>query len=88
MEKKHDFTIRIGCAEDVPSALDLIQELAIYEKAPHEVEVTIDSMTRDGFGTQPLYKMWYLQKDYMFHQSTKTQICYHNLLILCHRGLG
>jgi GNAT superfamily N-acetyltransferase len=58
MEKKHDFTIRIGCAEDVPAALELIQELALYEKAPHEVEVTIDSMTRDGFGTQPLYKMW------------------------------
>lgn len=42
--------IRKGTQADVPSALTLVKELATYEKAPNEVEVTIDEMTEWGFG--------------------------------------
>jgi GNAT superfamily N-acetyltransferase len=33
----------------------LIRELAEYEKAPEEVTNTIEMMTRDGFGENPVY---------------------------------
>lgn len=39
--------IRKGTEQDIPAALDLIKELATYEKAPNEVEVSIDEMEKD-----------------------------------------
>jgi len=43
--------IRIGMKTDIPFALNLVKELAAYEKAPNEVEVTIEEMTEWGFGS-------------------------------------
>ena len=43
--------IRTGTKADIPFALNLVKELAAYEKAPNEVEVTIEEMTEWGFGT-------------------------------------
>ncbi len=43
--------IRIGTKIDIPFALNLVKELAAYEKAPNEVEVTIEEMTEWGFGS-------------------------------------
>lgn len=40
-------TIRKGTEQDIPAALQLVIELAIYEKAPNEVEVSVEEMTRD-----------------------------------------
>lgn len=48
--------IRNGTQKDVPQILSLIKQLAEYENALNEVEVTEDDMLRDGFGNQPLYK--------------------------------
>jgi GNAT superfamily N-acetyltransferase len=48
-------SIRQGTAADVPAAFALIQELALFEKAPHEVENTIEQMLADGFGPHPVY---------------------------------
>lgn len=48
-------TIRRGTKEDLPQALELIKELALYEKAPHEVTNTIARMEEDGFGTNPVF---------------------------------
>lgn len=42
--------IRKGTEADIPFALNLVKELAIYEKAPNEVEVTVEEMTIWGFG--------------------------------------
>jgi GNAT superfamily N-acetyltransferase len=42
--------IRKGTPQDIPQALSLVKELAIYEKAPQEVEVSIEEMTAWGFG--------------------------------------
>ena len=44
------FTIRPGKPEDIPQVFELIKELAIYEKAPNEVEVTLTQMEEWGFG--------------------------------------
>lgn len=47
--------IRQGRPEDLPQALELIKELAAYEKAPHEVEVTVEEMNLWGFGKDRLF---------------------------------
>jgi len=47
--------IRKGVKSDLPHALDLIIELAIYEKAEHEVKNTVEQMELDGFGPNPTF---------------------------------
>ncbi|UKB80886.1 GNAT family N-acetyltransferase [Chryseobacterium sp. MEBOG07] len=47
--------IRKAVQEDCASMLDLIRELAEYEKALHEVTVTLDEFTDDGFGVSPVW---------------------------------
>ncbi|MBK8366947.1 MAG: GNAT family N-acetyltransferase [Bacteroidetes bacterium] len=50
--------IRIGTKADIPFALNLVKELAVYEKAPNEVEVTIEEMTEWGFGTDKQFDFY------------------------------
>lgn len=47
--------IREGQKKDLPRVLELIKELAEYERAPHEVTNTVKLMEEDGFGPQPVY---------------------------------
>ncbi len=47
--------IRIGQKEDMPAVLDLIRELAVFEKEPDAVVVTVADLQRDGFGENPLF---------------------------------
>jgi GNAT superfamily N-acetyltransferase len=47
--------IRKGQKEDMPAVLDLIKDLAIFEKEPDAVVVTIDDLVRDGFSDIPLF---------------------------------
>lgn len=48
-------TIRIGTKEDMQSVLDLIIELAVFEKEPDAVVVTKEDLIRDGFSSNPLF---------------------------------
>ena len=41
--------IRKATKNDMPSVLELIQELATFEKEPDAVVVTVDDLVRDGF---------------------------------------
>ncbi|TXB67170.1 GNAT family N-acetyltransferase [Vicingus serpentipes] len=50
-----DFTIRKATQEDLPEVLALVTELAVYEKAGHEVTITLEELEKDGFGETPLY---------------------------------
>ena len=47
--------IRRALREDCPRLLELIRELADYEKAPQEVTVTLEHFTESGFGAQPVW---------------------------------
>jgi GNAT superfamily N-acetyltransferase len=47
--------IRPGKKEDMPDVLRLITELAIFEREPDAVVVTVDDLVRDGFGNNPLF---------------------------------
>lgn len=48
-------TIRPGKEEDLARVLELIKELAVFEKEPDAVVTTVESMRRDGFGEDPVY---------------------------------
>ncbi|HSK13508.1 MAG TPA: GNAT family N-acetyltransferase [Phnomibacter sp.] len=50
-----DITIRRAVKEDCPRLLELIQELALYEKAPEEVTVTLSHFEQSGFGPSPVW---------------------------------
>jgi GNAT superfamily N-acetyltransferase len=47
--------IRKGTQNDMPAVLDLIKELAIFEKEPDAVLVTVDDLIKDGFNKNPLF---------------------------------
>ena len=47
--------IRKGKIEDMPEVLELIKELATFEKEPDAVVVTVADLERDGFGESPLF---------------------------------
>ena len=48
--------LRTATAEDCPRLLELIRELAVYEKAPQEVTVTLEEFVAAGFGENPVWK--------------------------------
>ncbi|MBU2938276.1 GNAT family N-acetyltransferase [Lacinutrix sp. C3R15] len=51
-----DFIIREATIQDAKQILDLIVELAVFEKEPNAVEVTVEDLEKDGFGTNPVFK--------------------------------
>lgn len=51
-----EFTIRRAKKEDMPAVLELIQELAAFEKEPEAVEVTAEDLKLFGFGDHPLFQ--------------------------------
>jgi len=55
--------IRKAEKKDVPEIFRLIKELALYEKAPDEVKVTVEELERDGFGPEAVYKAFVADAD-------------------------
>ncbi|MBS4065090.1 MAG: GNAT family N-acetyltransferase [Chitinophagaceae bacterium] len=50
-----DIQIRRAVKEDCSRLLELINELALYEKAPQEVTVTLEHFQESGFGEKPVW---------------------------------
>lgn len=50
--------IRKGVKSDLPAVLDLIKELADFERALIEVTVSLEDLEHDGFGNHPYY--WFI----------------------------
>ena len=50
--------IREGIKKDMPAVLELIKELAIFEKEPQAVQVTITDLENDGFQENPLFHIF------------------------------
>jgi GNAT superfamily N-acetyltransferase len=48
--------LRIAKKEDCPRLLDLVHELALFERAPQEVTVTLEEFEDAGFGNNPVWK--------------------------------
>ncbi len=55
--------IRKGQKEDMSAVLDLIKELAVFEKEPDAVEVTVADLERDGFQENPLFHTFIAEID-------------------------
>lgn len=55
--------IRTGTPEDMPAVLDLIRELAVFEREPDAVVVTVKDLIRDGFGEVPLFHTFVAEQD-------------------------
>ncbi|MEO5601760.1 MAG: GNAT family N-acetyltransferase [Cyclobacteriaceae bacterium] len=58
-----NITIRQGIKKDLPRALELVKELAEFERAPNEVTNTIALMEHDGFGPNPVYGFFVAEMD-------------------------
>lgn len=50
-----NFTTRLAIKADMQSVHNLIMELAIYEKEPDAVIITVQDLERDGFGNLPKF---------------------------------
>ena len=57
--------IRKGTETDITSALNLVKELAVYEKAPDEVEVTPAEMLAWGFGSDKIFDFYVAIEDHV-----------------------
>lgn len=57
------YKIRQGTKEDLPRVLELVRELALYEKAPDEVTNTVQMMEEDGFGENPVFGFYVAIKE-------------------------
>lgn len=55
-------TIRIGVQNDLPRVLELVKELAAFENAPNEVEVSVNEMVNWGFGKDKIFDFFVLEK--------------------------
>jgi GNAT superfamily N-acetyltransferase len=47
--------IRRAVKEDCQRMMELVHELAVYEKAPHEVTITMEHFVESGFGEHPVW---------------------------------
>ncbi|AWI24898.1 GNAT family N-acetyltransferase [Flavobacterium pallidum] len=55
--------IRKGEKKDMPAVLALVKELAVFEKEPEAVVVTVEDLERDGFGENPLFHTFVAEKN-------------------------
>ena len=50
-----NITLRKAVREDCPRLIELVKELAVYERAPREVTVTLEHFEKSGFGSRPVW---------------------------------
>ena len=55
--------LRVARREDCPRLMELVHELALYEKAPEEVTVTLQAFEDAGFGPNPVWKAFVAEID-------------------------
>ena len=55
--------IRNATKSDMPSVLELIKELAVFEKEPEAVVVTAEDLVRDGFSENPLFECFVAEEN-------------------------
>ncbi len=57
------FHIRPSVPADVAAMMQLIHELAVFEKAPNEVVANAETLLQSGFQEHPLFVAWVAEKD-------------------------
>ena len=64
--------IRKANRGDCPRILALIHELAVYEKAPNEVTVSLEHFEESGFGNNPVWWAFVAELDGVVQGFAKT----------------
>ena len=57
------FILRRGEQKDAQAILDLIIELAVFEKEPNAVEISIEDLIDDGFSNVPKFKTFVAEEN-------------------------
>ena len=57
--------LRLATKQDCPRLLELIIELAVYEKEPNAVTVALEHFEETGFGPNPVWKAFVAEADGM-----------------------
>lgn len=60
-------TVRRASRNDCPRLLELVRELALYEKAPEEVTVTMEHFENSGFGEKPVWWAFVAEENDFIH---------------------
>lgn len=58
-----NISLRKAVKEDCVRLLELVNELAVYEKAPEEVTVTLEEFVDAGFGTHKVWEAFVAEVD-------------------------
>ncbi|NII29599.1 GNAT family N-acetyltransferase [Pseudoflavitalea sp. X16] len=56
-------SIRKAVKEDCPRLMELVEELAVFEKAPDQVTVTMEHFVESGFGPNPVWWAFVAEED-------------------------
>lgn len=94
-----DYSIRFATKNDMSQVLDLIMELAHFEKEPNAVELTVQDLQNDGFGDAPKFKCFVAESNakivgialvYMRYSTWKGEVLHLEDLIISQamRGSG
>lgn len=59
--------MRRATRNDCPRLLELVKELALYEKAPEEVTVTMEHFENSGFGEKPVWWAFVAEENGFIH---------------------
>ena len=60
---KMDFIVRKDEEKDMQSVFDLITELAVFEKEPDAVDISVTDLINDGFSENPKFKIFVAEQE-------------------------
>jgi GNAT superfamily N-acetyltransferase len=89
--------VRRAVKDDCPRLMELVTELAEYEKAPQEVTVSLEHFIETGFGSNPIWWAFVAELDgvvhgfalyYMRYSTWKGQALYLEDLLVTNESRG
>ena len=89
--------VRRATKEDCPRLLELVKELALYEKAPDEVTVSMTHFEESGFGPNPVWWAFVAEEDgfiygfalyYIRYSTWKGQAMYLEDIVVTEKARG
>lgn len=60
---KMSFKIRLATPNDMQSVFELITELAVFEKEPDAVEISVEQLKKDGFSNNPKFNVFVAEEN-------------------------
>lgn len=97
MEYNMGIHIRRAISEDCSRLLELVKELAVYERAPEEVTVSLEHFIESGFGKQPVWWAFVAEENgtilgfalyYIRYSTWKGQVMYLEDILVTEQARG